>query len=105
MLFVIYVIILVLGKDTRRLLSIFAGMMFSQMFPNLKSGGHCTIVYLYAHIYCFPFLFIIQVHPARASIEGFRGTHAQASGIAKVLSASQKYMRDPEVNNVSALVT
>ena len=103
--FVIYIIILVLDKDTRRLLSTFYGIVFSQMFPNLKSGGHCTIVYLYGRKYFFPFLFIIQVHPARATIEGFRGTDAQTSGIAKVLSASQKYMRDPEVNNFSALVT
>ena len=105
MLFVIYIKILVLGKDTGRLLSIFYEIMFSQMFPNLKSGGHCTIMYLYAHKYCFPFLFIIQVHPARATIEGFRGTNAQASCIAKVLSASQKYMRDQEVNDVSAFAT
>ena len=79
--------------------------MFPKMFSNLKSGGHCKIMYLYVHKYCFFFLFIIQVRPARATIEGFRGTDAQASCIAKVLSASQKYMRDQEVNDVSALVT
>ena len=50
-------------------------------------------------------MFIIQVHSARATIEGFRRTDAQASGIAKVMSASQKYMRDQEVNDVSAFAT
>ena len=95
-----------LGKDTRRLLSILYGIMFSQMFPNPNLVGVVQfIVYLYAHKYCFPFLFIIQVHSARATIEGFRRTDAQASGIAKVMSASQKYMRDQEVNDVSAFAT
>ena len=60
---------------------------------------------------CFPplilfslFLFGIKVQPAREDIEGFHGTDAQASCIAKVLSASQKYMRQQEVNAGSSLI-
>lgn len=47
-------------------------------------------------LYC-SFLFKIKVQPAGAAIEGFPGTDAQASCIARVLSASQKYMRAQKV--------
>ena len=41
------------------------------------------------------------MQPDSAAIEGFRGTDAQASCIARVLSASQKYMRDQKVMYIS----
>ena len=54
--------------------------------------------YLYTLIHIVIFFFKIKVQPAIEDIEGFHGTDAQASCIAKVLSASQKYMRQQEVN-------
>ena len=43
-----------------------------------------------------------KVQPARPDIEGFRGSEAQASCIAKILSASQKYMRAQKVRGNSS---
>ena len=57
-----------------------------------------TLIFVYTHKYCYAFLFKIKVQPAIEDIEGFHGTDAQASCIAKVLSASQKYMRQQEVD-------
>ena len=59
-----------------------------------------SVLYLFSRIY----IVFLKVQPAREDIEGFHGTDAQASCIAKVLSASQKYMRQEEVNAISSLI-
>ena len=64
-----------------------------------------SVLYLFFPLIWFFFvLFKIKVQPAREDIEGFHGTDAQASCIAKILSASQKYMRKQEVNQSVAYV-
>ena len=77
-------------------------IMFSHFFAAIQCA---TVYFIYTNIcihsyILLSFLFEIKVQPAREDIEGFHGTDGQASCIAKVLSASQKYMRQQEVNAV-----